>query len=82
MVSKSFLKFIKGKRLEAGLGQIVVAKQLKYSSSQMVSNWERGLCLPPTRSLKALSKMYSVSKTEMLERYLNEIKLMVLKDWK
>lgn len=44
---KSIGTFLKSRRIERGLTQAELAKALGYSSPQFVSNWERGLCLPP-----------------------------------
>ena len=60
-------QFLKSKREGAGLSQGQVAKKLKYTSPQFVSNWERGVSYPPIKILKVLSLMYRVSTDELFE---------------
>lgn len=59
--------FLKSKRVHAGLSQGEVAAKLGYSTSQFVSNWERGISQPPMSSLKVLSELYKCSLDEMFE---------------
>ena len=59
--------YFRNKRLEVGLDQEDVARTLNYTSTQMVSNWERGLCSPPGKVLKALMKLYSIKKEELMD---------------
>lgn len=58
-------KYLKSKRLAAGLSQGQVSVALGYSSPQFVSNWERGLCSLPLRKLKTLTGLYEISSTEI-----------------
>ncbi|MGZ3743693.1 MAG: helix-turn-helix transcriptional regulator [Pseudobdellovibrionaceae bacterium] len=60
-------KFLKDKRLEAGLSQGAVAKKLGYTSPQFVSNWERGLSQPPVVTLRKIAQIYNISANEMFE---------------
>lgn len=60
-------KFLKEKRLKAGLSQGAVAKKLGYTSPQFVSNWERGLSRPPVSTLRKIAQIYSISMDEMFE---------------
>lgn len=63
--------FLKDKRAAAGLSQADVAKKLGYSTSQFISNWERGLSTPPVSVLKILADMYEVSPDSMLKAVLD-----------
>mgnify|MGYP003874816653 FL=1 len=47
-------------RLRSGLTQDELARKLSYSSAQFVSNWERGISLPP---LDIMAKLCVVCKT-------------------
>ena len=71
-------KFLKSKRENASLSQGDVAKKLKYTSPQFISNWERGVSSPPIKVLKLLSDLYKVSTDELfnmiLEHSLKELK--------
>lgn len=60
-------KFLKEKRLQAGLSQGDVAKKLGYTSPQFVSNWERGLSQPPVATLRKIAQIYNISANDMFE---------------
>ncbi|MBC7371884.1 MAG: helix-turn-helix transcriptional regulator [Bdellovibrionaceae bacterium] len=60
-------KFLKEKRLEAGLSQGAVAKKLGYTSPQFVSNWERGLSQPPVATLRKIAQIYNISANDMFD---------------
>lgn len=62
----NFAEFLRDSRTKAGLSQIEVAKDLGYSTSQFISNWERELAAPPVKVLKRLGKLYSVSADKLL----------------
>ena len=51
---------LKQKRREADLKQGEVAEFLGYSTSQFISNWERGISNPPVYVLKKLAKLYKI----------------------
>lgn len=51
---------IRSKRKEAGLSQIYIAKQLGYQSAQFVSNWERGISMPPLEKSKKLANLLNI----------------------
>lgn len=71
--------FLKDKRTAAGLSQADVAKELGYTTSQFISNWERGLSTPPIEVLKVLADMYEVNPDSMfkavLESAINRVTL-------
>lgn len=60
-------EFLKNRRVQKGLTQSAVAEKLGYTTSQFISNWERGISSPPMKTLKKLSKMYGVSPEEVYE---------------
>ena len=60
-------KFLKDKRIEAGLSQGAVAKKLGYTSPQFISNWERGLSRPPVETLRKVAQIYNISPNEMFD---------------
>ncbi|HVJ64940.1 MAG TPA: helix-turn-helix transcriptional regulator [Bdellovibrionota bacterium] len=72
--SKSFGLFFKQRRLKAGLSQAQVADALDYTTSQVVSNWERGTQSPPFNKLLELCSILKISRKEMVERLLVEQK--------
>ena len=60
-------KFLKEKRTLAGLSQKDVATKLGYSTSQFISNWERGISQPPINTLRTLAQMYAVAADQMFQ---------------
>ena len=59
--------FIRQHRLKAGITQEDLANHLGYSSAQFVSNWERGVSMPPLKSLPGLAAHIGVSGRAMME---------------
>lgn len=60
-------EFLKNARLAKNFTQSYVARQLGYSSAQFISNFERGIALPPVKKLKMLVKLYALSSTELID---------------
>lgn len=60
-------KFLKDKRSKAGLTQQQVADALSYDTAQFISNWERGVSLPPTNALPKLAGMFKVPAREFID---------------
>ena len=52
-------------RIKAKLNQIEVSKALKYSNSQFVSNYERGMCPPTLKSVPVLAKLFKTPEKEI-----------------
>lgn len=65
--STSFLREL---RLKSGLTQTEVAKELGYSTSQYVSNFERSLSYPPVSTLSKLASLYGVDPIYLKKQYL------------
>lgn len=59
--------FLREKRMSAGLTQWDVARRLNYSTAQFVSNWERGVSLPPMEALPNLASLYGTPGREFVE---------------
>ena len=59
-------KFLRDKRVKAGLTQWDVAHHLKYSTAQFVSNWERGVSLPPLEALPKLAVLFHATGKEVI----------------
>ncbi len=51
-------EFLREARERAGLTQREVSVSLGYSSAQFISNFERGIAVPPIKKLKLLQKAY------------------------
>ena len=67
-----FASIVKKAREEAGLSQHQVALKFKYSTSQFISNWERGISYPPVSQLKALANLYSLEADYLFEVLLED----------
>lgn len=65
--------FLQECRKKVGLTQAEVSKKLGVHS-QFVSNWERGCCLPPGKSLKDLYRLYKISPQQLAEALLEDSK--------
>lgn len=60
-------KLLREARQSTGLTQQEVAKRLSYSSSQFVSNWERGLSLPPLDVLPRLATVLNIGTRRLVD---------------
>lgn len=78
MSNINYFKFLREK---AGLTQKQVSIYLGYTTIQLVSNWERGLCMPPRNSIQRLAKLFNVDKKQ-IGKYIYNYQLNKLnKDW-
>jgi transcriptional regulator with XRE-family HTH domain len=75
--------YLRQKRIEAGYSQVDLAKILGYTSSQFISNWERGLSAPPEDSLQVLIKLLKLSREtivySMVQDYKGEIEAKIFR---
>ena len=60
MKENNFGEILKSLRLEKGLGQVALARELNLSKG-IISLWENGLREPNMSSLIVLSKFFNVS---------------------
>ena len=67
-------KYLKEKRQDAGVSQKKVSVELGYTTPQFISNWERGLILPPLSTVGKLIKIYGMTKKEVSELFMGEYK--------
>ena len=74
----NFGKFLQKKRREAGFTQNEVALFCGYSTPQFVSNWERGLVLPPISTIKQLVGYYECNVYEVYD-FIAEWQMKILK---
>ena len=61
-------KFLAEQRTRAGLTQRDVARRLGYTTPQFVSNWERGVALPPLSDLPLITSLYNLQPEEVIDR--------------
>src|SRR6478609_5227134 len=59
--------YLQKMRLEANLTQRYVSLKLGYSSAQFISNFERGIAVPPVKKLKVLIKLYGLNPSELID---------------
>lgn len=74
--------YLQKMRLETDLTQRDVSLALGYSSAQFISNFERGIAVPPLKKLKVLVRMYNMPVETVMELILEAergIMLSVLK---
>lgn len=69
---QAFGDFLAKARIESGLSQLQLARELGYSSPQYVSNWERGICGPPLDKLNQLSKTLEINPQTLMSMILDE----------
>lgn len=54
-------------RRDVKLKQIQVATELGYETPQFVSNWERGVSLPPPHAVNTLARLYELDRAQLAE---------------
>lgn len=72
-----FGEYLKEKRISADFTQKEVADRIGYSSAQYISNFERGIALPPLNKLKIMVKLYRMPKAEVIQMVI-EAKVKIL----
>jgi transcriptional regulator with XRE-family HTH domain len=72
----------KSLREKAGLTQRDVSDSLGYSTPQFISNVERGRCRFPVQKLPRIKKLYKLSNDQVLELFLTEEKISLLRVFK
>lgn len=65
-----FPSYLRLLRSSAGLSQGDVAKTMGYSSAQFVSNWERGLSVPPASAFEQLAKAFKIPYDELAAKFI------------
>jgi transcriptional regulator with XRE-family HTH domain len=53
-------EYLQEMRNKAGLTQREVSLALGYSSAQFISNFERGIAVPPLKKMRVLVRMYNM----------------------
>ena len=65
-------KYLRQKREALNITQGFIAEKLGYSSSQFISNWERGVCGPPAHDMKKIKKLIKILQVEP-EDYIDRV---------
>lgn len=69
--------FLKQKRIESNLTQKELARSLGNMNSQFVSNWERGLCAPPSHSFQRLIDVLRINRDRLVEIMLDDARTVI-----
>lgn len=64
-------EYLQTMRSNASLTQREVSLALGYSSAQFISNFERGIAVPPLKKLKVLVKMYDMPVETVMDMILD-----------
>lgn len=72
-------KYLKEKRLQAKYTQASLAEKLNGMHNQFISNWERGLCAPPSHSLDNLIKVLKLNRSELMDAMMADQELSIKK---
>jgi transcriptional regulator with XRE-family HTH domain len=67
-------QFLKKHRAQKNMTQAELAAELKMHS-QFVSNWERGLCAPPSDKFQALIELLKIDRKKLLDAMLADAKI-------
>lgn len=67
-------KFLQNKRHESKLTQKELASILGNMDSQFVSNWERGLCAPPSHAFEKIIDVLKLNREKLVEIMLEDSK--------
>lgn len=60
-------KFLQAKRIAAKMSQAQVAEALNYTTPQFISNWERGVAMPPKDNLPVLCALYEIKPKALID---------------
>lgn len=69
--------YLKNKRVEAKLTQRKLASSLGNMNSQFVSNWERGLCAPPSHCFQKLIDMLKLNRDNLVKIMLEDSRMVI-----
>lgn len=62
-------EFLRSHREAAGLTQSDVSHRLGYGSPQFISNWERGVSLPPLEVVPVLTRLYGIEPRVVIDAF-------------
>lgn len=69
--------YLKHRRIETNLTQRELAQALGDMNSQFVSNWERGLCAPPSHCFQKLIDILKVNREHLVQVMLEDSKTVI-----
>mgnify|MGYP001213745930 CR=1 FL=1 len=59
--------YLKREREGRSFTQKYVADHLGFRTPQLISNWERGIAVPPLKEIRKLAKLYAVDRSELMD---------------
>lgn len=65
-------KVLSDARYRSDLTQREVANKLRYSSPQFISNFERGIAMPPIKKMRVLLKMYHLDPSVVIDAVMKD----------
>ena len=68
-----FKDYLKKLRLEKGLTQIELAKEL-FVNQKTISLWENGLRVPDYYNANKIAEFYKIAKVKLIEKIIEEMK--------
>lgn len=74
---KNLGNFLKKKRVGASYTQRELASALGNMNSQFVSNWERGLCAPPSHCFQKLIDLLKINRDSLVEIMLEDARSVI-----
>lgn len=74
----SFGSYLKKARMRRELSQKAVARVLGYESAQFISNWERGISMPPLDRLRGLKVLYKIPTSQLIKVLMKQEKARIL----
>lgn len=75
-------EYLKDQRIKANVTQSDIAKKLKISNAQYVSNFERGVCKPSFQMIRAYIKLCGVSSQDIRIKMIDDYYEMLKKEIK
>lgn len=71
-------RFLRARRVKVGLTQLDVANHLQYTTAQFISNWERGISMPPMDTLPRIANLLRIPPRDLID-VINDYQEQVLK---
>ena len=72
-------ELLKAARIKQGMSQNELASRLGYTTPQFISNWERGMSLPPHDKLALLCTILKINRSQLRILLVKEYKIYLMK---
>ncbi len=74
---KNLGKYLRIKRDESELTQQGLAQKLGGMNTQFVSNWERGLCAPPSHAFESVIRILKLDRKIIVDEMMKDSKIQI-----